>query len=214
MSNVTEAAIETVAGLTQDLSPTKGICAWLNGFHVYDADRARPGVETDHYCAHVRSDLRQCLLYANAGRDGKKALLIGVEYMIPRARFETLPEAEKKYWHSHQFEVKSGMLILPKPAGVPAAVWEVAERRELAEVVDWYGKTYHFIETDKGHDLPLGEPKLMMAYTAMHETEPTQQAWRDRDERYGVSSDEKRRQREDIELPPLAQGADTGLARS
>lgn len=32
--------------------------------------------------------------------------LIGIEYMISTALFETLPEEEKKYWHSHKYEVR------------------------------------------------------------------------------------------------------------
>ena len=31
--------------------------------------------------------------------------LIGVEYMIRSSLWETLPEEEKKYWHSHKYEV-------------------------------------------------------------------------------------------------------------
>jgi hypothetical protein len=31
--------------------------------------------------------------------------LIGVEYMIRSSLWETLPEEEKKYWHSHRYEV-------------------------------------------------------------------------------------------------------------
>jgi hypothetical protein len=31
----------------------------------------------------------------------------------------------------------------------------------MEEVVNLHGKLYHFWEVDKGHDLPLGQPKLM-----------------------------------------------------
>jgi hypothetical protein len=31
--------------------------------------------------------------------------LIGFEYIISTAQFNTLPEAEKKYWHYHKIEV-------------------------------------------------------------------------------------------------------------
>ena len=30
---------------------------------------------------------------------------IGYEYIITTAQFNTLPEAEKKYWHYHKIEV-------------------------------------------------------------------------------------------------------------
>lgn len=136
MSNLTEFVLETAAGATQDFTPTKSICAFLNAFHIYDRDRER-SVESFHYCAHQSKDLRQCLIYDSAEKDAR---LIGVEYMIPIARFETLPADEKHYWHSHVHEVKSGLLHMPKPAGVPSAIWEAAETREMAEIVGWMGK--------------------------------------------------------------------------
>jgi hypothetical protein len=52
------------------------------------------------------------------------ARLIGVEYIISERLFKLLPEEERKYWHSHSYEVKSGMLVAP---GVP----DIAEKREM-----------------------------------------------------------------------------------
>ena len=59
--------------------------------------------------------------------------------------------------HSHEFEVKSGMLILPKPAAISSEEWEKAEVEAMNEVVGLYGKTWHFWQVDKGDKLPLGE---------------------------------------------------------
>lgn len=59
--------------------------------------------------------------------------------------------------HSHEFEVKSGMLILPKPAAMSSEEWEKAEIEAMNEVVGLYGKTWHFWQIDKGDKLPLGE---------------------------------------------------------
>lgn len=39
--------------------------------------------------------------------------MIGVEYIISERLFKTLPEDEKKLWHSHISEVKSGLLTAP-----------------------------------------------------------------------------------------------------
>ena len=61
---------------------------------------------------------------------------MGVEYIISARLFETLPEEEKKLWHSHDYEVKSGSLVAP---GLPQA----AERRLMEQVVSTYGKTWH-----------------------------------------------------------------------
>ena len=52
---------------------------------------------------------------------GPNARLIGIEYMISKRVYESLDPEERKLWHSHVFEVKSGMLIMPKVRkGVPA----------------------------------------------------------------------------------------------
>ncbi len=38
---------------------------------------------------------------------------MGVEYIISARLFATLPDDEKKLWHSHDYEVKSGSLVAP-----------------------------------------------------------------------------------------------------
>ena len=125
--------------------------------HIY-ADEARRGVtrfvEANHYCSHVSADLRQCLIYDSAG---PAARLIGVEYMVPKHVYEGLDPEEQKLWHSHEFEVKSGMLVLPKPVGAAAGEWEQAEVEAMKEVVGLYGKTWHFWQVDRGDALPLGQ---------------------------------------------------------
>jgi hypothetical protein len=65
--------------------------------------------------------------------------------MITRELYETLEPEERKLWHSHVFEVKSGQLVMPKPAGslMPTKLWEIAETKEMEEVVNLYGKTWH-----------------------------------------------------------------------
>lgn len=59
--------------------------------------------------------------------------------MITPRIYATLDAEERQLWHSHVFEVKSGMLIMPAPQGVPDQVWEVAENKEMEEVVELYG---------------------------------------------------------------------------
>lgn len=59
--------------------------------------------------------------------------------------------------HSHEFEAKSGMLVLPKPEGFSDEAWKIAEYQAMTEVVNLYGKTWHFWEIDADHDIPLGE---------------------------------------------------------
>lgn len=60
-------------------------------------------------------DIRQCLIYDSPKPNAR---LIGVEYMVTPRLYETLPREERRLWHSHEFEVKSGMLVMPVPQGM------------------------------------------------------------------------------------------------
>jgi hypothetical protein len=81
-------------------------------------------VEAHHYCTHYNQDMRQCAIFDSPQADAR---LIGVEYIISEKLFDTLSDEEKKLWHSHDYEVKGGILFMP---GVPKAL----ERKELEEV--------------------------------------------------------------------------------
>lgn len=70
------------------------------------------------------ADLRQCLIYDSHGQN---AGLVGVEYMLSKGIYDRFDEGEQKLWHSHDFEVKSGMLIPPKPSGYTDEEWKQAE---------------------------------------------------------------------------------------
>ena len=48
--------------------------------------------------------------------------------------------------------------------------WEKLETEGMKEVIGWYGKTWHFWEVDKGHELSLGHPKLMGSLTGLSRT--------------------------------------------
>jgi hypothetical protein len=152
--------------------------------------------------------VRQCLLYDSPEANAR---LIGIEYMISARLYETLEPDERKYWHSHVFEVKSGMLLMPRPTGIPAAVWEVAENKEMEEVVTLYGKIFHLWQTDKGHKLPLGEPQLMTSYTDYNQFDFDQKVG-DRDQRFGEDHRHKCEVREYIKEPTIHQGSSTHSA--
>ncbi|KAI0834770.1 DUF1264-domain-containing protein [Hypoxylon sp. FL0890] len=198
--------LETGASLIQDFQPTKQLCAHLNAFHTYADDPGRY-VEANHYCAHLTSDVRQCILYDSPGPDAR---LIGIEYMITPKLYETLPPEERKLWHSHVYEVKSGLLIMPGPTTVPGAAqaWEVAETQEMKHVVGLYGKVYHLWQTDRGDKLPLGEPKLMMSFTGDGQF-PFEKAVGERDRRFGCDWKRKMELRKDIEVPQIHPDADS-----
>lgn len=196
-----DAVLETGAAVTQSFAPIKAVCAHLNAFHVYASDPSR-SVEANHYCTHLSADVRQCLIY---DAPTNPARLIGVEYMITSRLYETLDAEERKLWHSHDFEVRSGMLIMPNP-NTPNTVWEIAETAEMKEVVGLYGKTYHFWQVDRGDTLPLGKPELMMSFTK-NEHVPWDKV-KDRDERYGIDTSNKREARKGIKGVDIHEDAD------
>ncbi|KAH6843470.1 hypothetical protein B0I37DRAFT_393668 [Chaetomium sp. MPI-CAGE-AT-0009] len=198
--------LETGAAMTQDFSPLQNVCAHLNAFHVYASDPRRV-VETNHYCGHLTEDVRQCLLYDSPSPGAR---LIGVEYMIKPHLYETLDPEERRLWHSHVFEVKSGMLVMPQPSAlVPQALWDKAETAEMEQVVQLYGKVYHLWQVDRGDKLPLGEPQLMMSLTEMNQLPGLEEVMDERDKRFpGCNWRNKKEARKDIEEPQVHPDAD------
>ena len=85
---------------------------------------------THHYCHRLSEDVWQCCMW-----DGSDATsrLIGVEYVVGEKTFATIPEEEKKMWHSHHQEIRGGNTLAP---GLP----EVAERQVMQELANTYGK--------------------------------------------------------------------------
>lgn len=187
----------TMSGPNPEFKPLHNICEFLHALHIY-ADSAKQNVtryvEATHYCAHVRNGLRQCLIYDSPEKDAR---LIGVEYMIPKHVYLTLPDDEKKLWHSHDFEVKSGMLVLPKPQGADPEEWEKAETEAMKEVVGLYGKTWHFWQIDRGDQLPLGHPVLMGSLTESTQLD-LDPALLDRNARFHVDHKTKAKNRNGI----------------
>lgn len=186
--------LETGADLLQDKTPLNKINMYLDGFHFYSGN-IEGQMEAHHYVTQLNEDLHQAIIYDGNGEDAK---IMGIEYIISERLFKTLDEEEKKLWHSHHYEVKSGTLIAP---GVP----DVAEHELMEKLVSTYGKTIHTWHTDQHKDLPVGVPMLMMGFTADGQIQ--QQLVKARDERFGISTENKRKQREDIPMPsvdPLA----------
>lgn len=189
--------LEAGAELLQGEGPINGIHAHVCGFHFY-ADDMKRQVRAHHYCGHKNEDVLQCVIYDS---HDKNARLIGIEYIISEQLFKTLPEEEKKLWHSHKHEVMSGQLVAP---GIPA----VAENELMQKLVTTYGKTWHTWQVDRGDTLPLGLPKLMMGFTADGQVDPALVAQRDKD--FDLDSNKKRADRAEKIKPPekIAEGAD------
>ncbi|KAI3401497.1 hypothetical protein diail_10931 [Diaporthe ilicicola] len=198
--------LETGASMTQDFAPVKSICAHLNAFHVY-ADDPKRFVEANHYCSHLTEDVRQCILYDSPDPGAR---LIGIEYMITPKLYATLDAEERRLWHSHVFEVKSGMLVMPQPSPlVPQAAWEKAEAAEMEDVVELYGKVYHLWQVDRGHRIPLGGPQLMTSFTRAEQMPDFEKVVGERDSRFaGVDWRRKKENREYIKEPEIHPDAD------
>jgi hypothetical protein len=193
---VKTSALEAGAALLQDKPPIEAINAYLDGFHFYSGN-LQGQMEAHHYCSVLNEDLIQCVIF-----DGnvKEAKLMGVEYIVSEKLFATLPAREKTLWHSHVHEVKSGQLIAP---GIP----EAAEHALMTKLVGTYGKTFHTWHTDLQRELPVGVPQLMMGFTGDGQVDPARVSARD--QRFGVSTEDKKRGRADIAAPPIADGADS-----
>ncbi|MHB0729167.1 OBAP family protein, partial [Roseomonas mucosa] len=188
-------ALDLAAGAMQTKYPLEAMSTYLNGFHMYGDDMGRQ-VEATHFCIHLRHDLHQCVIFDSNRPDAR---LIGIEYIISEERFRSLPEEEKRLWHSHHYEVKSGLLVAP---GIP----ELAERAYFKDLVSTYGKTFHNWQYDRD-DFPYGIPQLMMGFTGDGQAHPEMVEARDR--RLGISTDERRRKREGIPMPEVAEGANS-----
>lgn len=127
--------------------------------------------------------------------------------MITPKLYEGLDVEERKLWHSHVFEVKSGMLIMPQPSPLmPQAVWEKAENKEMEQVITLYGKVYHLWQVDRGDKLPLGPPQLMTSFTDWSQLDT--KAMDERDKRFGSDWRRKKEVREYIEEPKVHEDAD------
>ncbi|XHG04626.1 hypothetical protein AWENTII_007878 [Aspergillus wentii] len=144
--------------------------------------------------------MRQCLLYDSPKPNAR---LIGIEYMVSPRLFKTLPPEERKLWHTHEYEVKSGMLIMPAPAGMPNSAWEAAETAEMEDIIPIYGKVYHLWQVDRGDPVPMGPPELMTSFISEEKVqiahpEGLKSMVADRDRRFGVDHEVKAEKRKHI----------------
>lgn len=186
-------ALDLAAGTMQPKYPLEAMSTYLNGFHMY-ADEMGRQVEATHFCIHLSHDLHQCVIF---DRNAPDARLIGIEYITSEERFRSLSNDEKRLWHSHHYEVKSGTLAAP---GIP----DLAEHAYFEDLVTTYGKTFHTWQYDRD-DFPYGFPQLMMGLTA--DGQAYGSLVHERDRRLGISTPHKRQNRVDIPMPTVAPGA-------
>ena len=190
------------ACLTQSFKPIENICTHLLSFNFYNGDMGRQS--TAHYfCINLNEDIQQCLIYDSNSENAK---LVGIEYIISDNLFKTLPEEEKRYWHTHVYEVKSGVMVAP-------LVPDMAEKEFMKKLVSTYGKSFKIWQVDRGDPLPLGPPQLMMSFTADGQISPS--LHKVRDQSCNVSVSESKNNRSDIPIQtsdPLSDHWRTGIA--
>src|SRR5438477_6810501 len=148
----------------------------------------------EHYCAHRTDEVLQCVIYDSNKRGTR---LIGIEYIVSAKIFESLPAEEKKLWHSHNYEVKSGVLTAPGMA-------DGAEKDLMKVLIGAYGKTWHTWQVDRDAKLPMGIPQLMMAFTGDGQAQA--KILSERDSLYGSSATKKTARVDipDVNLDPAA----------
>ena len=189
-------ALKAGALAMQTHAPVGAMNVYVVGFHPMK-EHPEHQMEAHHFCRQVNEDFAQCALF-----DGNtaNANLTGVEFIISEKAFDALPEGEKRYWHPHNAEILSGQLMAP---GIP----EVAEKELMRRKMNSYGKTWHVWMTDRGDKMPLGDAMLAWSFNRDGEAKPG--LVEERDKRMSVSTEEKRRNRQDLQ--PLArpqQGVD------
>jgi hypothetical protein len=59
-----------------------------------------------HITSILNEDVSQCAVFDSSS---PQARLIGIEYVISENIFKNLSPDEQKYWHSHVYDVKSGI---------------------------------------------------------------------------------------------------------
>ncbi|XVF87256.1 hypothetical protein PTKIN_Ptkin18bG0104300 [Pterospermum kingtungense] len=182
--------IDKGAAMMQSLTPVKQISQHVCTFASYSHDMSRQ-IETHHYITRQNQEFLQCAVY---DAEDKKAHLIGVEYIISDRLFETLNEEEQKLWHSHAYEIKSGLWVNPR---IP----EMIGQPELENLAKTYGKFWCTWQVDRGDKLPMGAPALMMSPQGVKLGKIDPELVKKRDDKYNISTEAIQKSRLEIEEP-------------
>ncbi|KAF2100992.1 DUF1264-domain-containing protein [Rhizodiscina lignyota] len=173
---------------------------FLNGFHFISGSPDHY-LSANHHCVIVTADpvFLQCLIYVPGTNPVR---LAGIEYIIGGDAFEKLDYEERQLWHSHSYEVTSGLLVEP---GTPPTI----DNEAMKILVGTYGKTTHTWRYDqKNNTLPVGIPEFVGGFTNIGQL-PTA-AIDERDEYFSVNSTEIHKQRAEVGIHPqkIIDGAD------
>jgi len=183
---------ETVAEVIQSHTPVKEFRTHLSAI-VCPCTELKKQFPVHMYVSHVNEDVMQAIIMDSDERDAR---LIGVEYIITEKIFKQMPQDERKFWHSHEYEARSGLLVAPR---LP---WS-AEYKLIKDLQPTYGKSFYF--WDKDHALPDGVPQLLVAPTSdeMVRTDVVHE----RDRVLGISTEKEREYRKHLAPVRTREGA-------
>jgi len=190
--------LEAGATTVQNHAPAEALSIYLSGFHPLKQTPSHQ-FEAHHFCNQVNADFMQCALFDGNSADAR---LSGIEYIISEALFEQLPEQEQAYWHPHNGEILSGLLVAP-------GILEQADHALMRSKMNSYGKTWYTWDTraDGESSLPLGEPALAWSFNRLGEAQPELVHRRER--RMNIDRAERQRDRRDlVELANPQAGVD------
>jgi len=152
-----------------------------------------------HYCANINPDFVQCMLF-NA--EDKDQHIIGTEFVITKPLFDALPEEEKPLWHSHVYEVKSGLLIMLNQS-------PDEEQKSYDWILGTYGKVIDV--WNDGKKMPTGAPQLGMALANDDQVDWHMADKQDKVLGLKTTHKERRKAREWMPIPEKADKADLYL---
>ncbi|XP_076932822.1 oil body-associated protein 2C-like [Bidens hawaiensis] len=178
------------AQMLQSFKPINQMSQHACTFALYSHDMTRQ-IETHHFITRVNQDFLQAAVYDTDDSSGR---LIGIEYIVSDDIFEKLPPEEQKLWHSHAYEVKSGLWVHPR---MP----DMIVMPELKNLAKTYGKFWCTWQTDRGDKLPLGLPSLMMSPQAEGDGVVNPELVKKRDDNYKISKDDLMKSRMEIPEP-------------
>jgi predicted lipoprotein with Yx(FWY)xxD motif len=111
-----------------------------------------------NFCCPADKYMFHCILYDIEGR------VVGLKYVIDSDQFGKLIPEEKKFWHSHAFEVKEGLLVLD-------GAKRTKDTLAMKKFIDSYGKAI-YMWSNYTDILPIGPPKLLMTFVRRGDVKP------------------------------------------
>jgi len=178
--------------------PTSELDLYLVDIHIYSGD-INFQFPAFHYCNVLNKGFMQCVLYDSSSKD---AGIVGVEFFISKEKFESLSKEEQKMWHSHHYEVLSGMFVAPD---VP----EEDEPKLMEWLMTTYGKVFDVWH--QNDELPINAPRLGMALAM-----DSQVDWKIVDKMDKIlglktNTQDRREARKSLKIPPKSKFAESYL---